>query len=301
MPVLQINNLTKRYGNFHALDNLNMTIEAGNIYGLLGPNGSGKTTTLGIILGILAKTSGSFEWFDGQYGDKYRMKIGAILETPNFYPYLNAQKNLEIVQDIKRSPDDDIEDLLKTVDLAHRKTSKFRTYSLGMKQRLAIAATLVGSPDVVIFDEPTNGLDPEGIAEVRNILKRVADSGKTVIMASHLLDEVEKICSHVAIIKEGQLMATGEVGKIFTDDTTLIISSNNLDGLKNVLSSRTYIRDLSQVDNNIIECQMNADITAEQICRLAFENNIMLTRLETRKRRLEDDFLELTQGPIRKN
>jgi ABC-2 type transport system ATP-binding protein len=301
MPVLTINNLTKRYGNFHALDNLNLTIEAGNIYGLLGPNGSGKTTTLGIILGILAKTSGSFEWFDGKYGDKYRMKIGAILETPNFYPYLNAEKNLEIVQDIKQSPNDDIESLLQTVDLAHRKTSKFRTYSLGMKQRLAIAATLVGSPDVVIFDEPTNGLDPEGIAEVRNILKRVADSGKTVIMASHLLDEVEKICSHVAIIKEGQLMATGEVGKIFTDDTTLIISSNDLDGLKNILSSRSYIRDLSQMENNILECQMNAEITAEEICRLAFDNNIMLTRLETRKRRLEDDFLEVTKGTIRKN
>ena len=301
MPVLQINNLTKRYGKFHALDNLNLTIEAGNIYGLLGPNGSGKTTTLGIILGILAKTSGSFEWFDGQYGDKYRMKIGAILETPNFYPYLNAQKNLEIVQDIKQSSNDDIEELLRTVDLAHRKTSKFRTYSLGMKQRLAIAATLVGSPDVVIFDEPTNGLDPEGIAEVRNILKRVAESGKTVIMASHLLDEVEKICTHVAIIKEGQLMATGQVGKIFTNDTTLIISSNDLDGLKNVLSSRSYIKELSQLDNNIIECQMNAEITAEQICRLAFDNNIMLTRLETRKRRLEDDFLDLTKGTIRKN
>ena len=199
MPVLQINNLTKRYGKLTALDNLNLTIEAGNIYGLLGPNGSGKTTTLGIILGILTKSSGTFEWFDGKYGDKYRMRIGAILETPNFYPYLDAQKNLEIVQDIKQSPGDDIEALLTTVNLAHRKDSKFRTYSLGMKQRLAIAATLIGSPDVVIFDEPTNGLDPEGIAEVRNILRRVANSGKTVIMASHLLHEVEKICSHVLL------------------------------------------------------------------------------------------------------
>jgi len=301
MPVLQINNLTKRYGKLTALDNLNLTIEAGNIYGLLGPNGSGKTTTLGMILGILAKTSGSFEWFDGKYGDKYRMQIGAILETPNFYPYLNAQKNLEIVQDIKQSQNDDIEALLTTVNLAHRKGSKFRTYSLGMKQRLAIAATLIGSPEVVIFDEPTNGLDPEGIAEVRNILRRVADSGKTVIMASHLLDEVEKICSHVAIIKDGHLRATGEVGKIFTDDTTLIISSNNLDGLKDMLSSRSYINELVQLDNQIIECQMSSEITAEEICRLAFDNNIMLTRLETRKRRLEDDFLELTKGNIIKN
>ena len=295
MPVLQINNLTKKYSKITALDNLNLTIEAGNIYGLLGPNGSGKTTTLGIILGILAKTSGSYEWFDGQYGDKYRMRIGAILETPNFYPYLYAKKNLEIVQDIKRSHNDDIDGLLETVNLAHRSTSKFRTYSLGMKQRLAIAATLIGQPDVVIFDEPTNGLDPEGIAEVRNILKRVADSGKTVIMASHLLDEVEKICSHVAIIKDGHLRATGEVGKLFTSDKTLIISSNNLDGLRNILSSRSYIRDVTETKGQILECQMDKAISAEDVCKLAFENNIMLTRLETRSRRLEEDFLEVTK------
>lgn len=296
MPVLQISNLTKRYGSLTALDNLNLTIEAGNIYGLLGPNGSGKTTTLGIILGILAKSSGSYEWFDGAYGDKYRMRIGAILETPNFYPYLNAQKNLEIVQDIKNSHNDDVVGLLEMVNLAHRQKSKFRTYSLGMKQRLAIAATLIGAPDVVIFDEPTNGLDPEGIAEVRNILRSVADSGKTVIMASHLLDEVEKICSHVAIIKDGHLRATGEVGKIFTNDTTLIIASPEQEKLINTLSSRSYIKDLAEQANGTIECQMEAHITAEEICRLAFDNNLMLTRLETRKRRLEDDFLELTKG-----
>jgi len=301
MPVLTINNLSKTYGNFYALDNLNLTIEAGNIYGLLGPNGSGKTTTLGIILGILTKSAGSYEWFDGQYGDKYRMRIGAILETPNFYPYLNAKKNLEIVQRIKKSSDDDIQHLLQTVNLAHRTDSKFRTYSLGMKQRLAIAATLIGSPDVVIFDEPTNGLDPEGIAEVRNILKNVAASGKTVIMASHLLDEVEKICSHVAIIQNGELKATGEVGKIFTSDITLIIGSHQQDLLKSTLASRSYIKEIEVIDNTQLECQMDANITAEEICRLAYDHDIMLNRLETRKRRLEDDFLELTRDPALTN
>jgi len=298
MPVLQINNLSKRYRKVKALDNLNLTIEAGNIYGLLGPNGSGKTTTLGIILGILQQTSGDFEWFDGQYGDKYRMRIGAILETPNFYPYLNAIRNLAIVQDIKRSHDDDIEGILKTVDLGHRQDSKFRTYSLGMKQRLAIAATLIGNPDVVIFDEPTNGLDPEGIAEVRRILHRVADSGKTVIMASHLLDEVEKICTHVAIIKNGHLRKTGQVGRIFTTDKTLIIGSNDMLKLKSMLSSRTYIKDVGQVVDGVLECQMDESITAEQICQLAFDNNVLLNRLETRNRRLEEDFLELTKDEL---
>lgn len=295
MSVLQINGLTKHYGSITALNELNLTIEAGNIYGLLGPNGSGKTTTLGIILGILKQTSGNFEWFGGAYGDKYRMRIGAILETPNFYPYLNATKNLEIIQDIKNSHDDDIDHLLETVNLAHRKKSKFRAYSLGMKQRLAIAATLVGQPDVVIFDEPTNGLDPEGIAEVRKILKKVADSGKTVIMASHLLDEVEKICSHVAIIKNGQLLATGPVGSILSNDVTVEVSSSNLEQLFNLISRVDWIHDIKR-EKDIIEFQMAVEHTAQEINSLAHNNNIILNHLVSRKRKLEEEFLEITNN-----
>jgi len=198
MSVLSIKNLTKSYGKLTAVDGLNLEIEKGHIYGLLGPNGSGKTTTLGIILDILRPDDGTYEWFEGEYGDKARMKIGAILETPNFYPYLNASENLDIVRRIKRVSNVDYDELLEVVNLAHRKKSAFRTYSLGMKQRLAIAATMIGDPEVLIFDEPTNGLDPQGIAEVRNILSRIASMGNTVIMASHILDEVEKICDHVA-------------------------------------------------------------------------------------------------------
>lgn len=172
MSVLQITGLSKNYGKITALKDLNLTIDAGNIYGLLGPNGSGKTTTLGIILGILKQDSGSFEWFDGNYGEKHRLRIGAILETPNFYPYLNADDNLEIVRQIKNDENADFDELLTLVNLKERRKSRFSTYSLGMKQRLAIAATLIGNPDVLIFDEPTNGLDPQGIAEVREILKK---------------------------------------------------------------------------------------------------------------------------------
>ena len=295
MPVLQINGLTKRYGSITALNELTLTIEAGNIYGLLGPNGSGKTTTLGIILGILGQTSGDFEWFDGEYGDKYRMRIGAILETPNFYPYLNAQKNLEIIQDIKKNYDDDIVQLLETVNLAHRQESKFRAYSLGMKQRLAIAATLIGQPDVLIFDEPTNGLDPEGIAEVRNILKKVADSGKTVIMASHLLDEVEKICSHVAIIKNGQLLATGPVGSILSNDVTVEISATNMDQLSNLFSGVEWVRNIKR-EKDLLEFQMEENHSAHEINSMAFKNDIVLTHLVSRKRKLEEEFLEITNN-----
>jgi len=294
MSVLKISGLTKHYGPITALNELNLTIEAGNIYGLLGPNGSGKTTTLGIILGILGQTSGSFEWFGGKYGDKYRMRIGAILETPNFYPYLNAAKNLEIIQDIKNSHDDDIDQLLETVNLAHRKKSKFRAYSLGMKQRLAIAATLIGKPDVVIFDEPTNGLDPEGIAEVRNILKEVADGGKTVIMASHLLDEVEKICSHVAIIKNGELLATGPVGSILSNDVTVEVSSPNIEQLTNLVSGVEWIRNIKR-EKDIIEFQIAEEHTAQEINSLAYNNNIILNHLVSRKRKLEEEFLEITK------
>jgi ABC-2 type transport system ATP-binding protein len=295
MSVLKINGLTKQYGPITALNNLDLTIEAGNIYGLLGPNGSGKTTTLGIILGILGQTSGDFEWFNGESGDKYRMRIGAILETPNFYPYLNANKNLQIIQDIKNSHDDDINQLLEMVNLAHRKKSKFRAYSLGMKQRLAIAATLIGQPDVVIFDEPTNGLDPEGIAEVRKILRRVADSGKTVIMASHLLDEVEKICSHVAIIKNGELLATGPVGAILSNDVTVEVSANDMGKLSEVIAGVEWIHSIKR-EGELIEFQISENHTAQEINTLVYNNNIVLNHLVSRKRKLEEEFLEITNS-----
>ncbi|MEL6989792.1 MAG: ATP-binding cassette domain-containing protein, partial [Bacteroidota bacterium] len=168
MPVLKTSNLSKHYGPIRAVDNLNLSVGKGQVVGLLGPNGSGKTTTLGMLLGVLKPTSGSFEWFEGKYGENPRRQIGAILETPNFYPYHNAIKNLKIIQHIKKSYDDNLDSLLELVNLKHRQNSRFSTYSLGMKQRLAIAATMIGNPEVLIFDEPTNGLDPQGIAEVRS-------------------------------------------------------------------------------------------------------------------------------------
>lgn len=295
MSVLQIRNLTKTYGKVTALNNLNLDIEAGNIYGILGPNGSGKTTTLGIILGILGKDSGEYTWFDGKYGDQHRLRIGAILETPNFYPYLNAEENLDIVARIKKVDQTNFDELLNTVNLAHRKASKFRTYSLGMKQRLAIAATLIGDPDVLIFDEPTNGLDPEGIAEVRNVLTRVASSGKTVIMASHLLDEVEKICTHVAIIKNGNLLQTGRVGALLNSDISVKLAAEKLDELRSMLEHLPYVHSIQQHGNKI-ECLMDQSHNVSEINAAAFNNNILLTHLEGKKQSLEAEFLEITKG-----
>ncbi len=293
MTVLRIKGLTKMYGRITALKDLNLNIEAGNVYGLLGPNGSGKTTTLGIILGILQQDEGSFEWFDGQYGEKHRMKIGSILETPNFYPYLNADENLEIVRLIKKDKNSDFSELLDLVNLKERRKSKFSTYSLGMKQRLAIAATLIGDPEVLIFDEPTNGLDPQGIAEVREILKKIADRGKTVIMASHILDEVEKICSHVAIIKKGQLLATGPVGSIINNDITVELSANDMDALKAFVGSLPFVKRMT-INGRIIEIGIDQHADHSIINQLAFEQGILLTHFVARKKKLETEFLEIT-------
>lgn len=293
MPVLSIRGLSKSYGSVKALNNLNLDIEAGNIYGLLGPNGSGKTTTLGVILGILDADSGSYEWFDGQYGEHHRLRIGAILETPNFYPYLNAVDNLKIISKIRNVADPRLDQLLSLVDLKHRSKSKFRTYSLGMKQRLAIAATLIGDPEVVIFDEPTNGLDPQGIAEVRNILQRVADSGKTVIMASHILDEVEKICSHVAIIKFGHLLATGPIGAILNNDNLLELNAKDQAALRTWLSSLSFVKSVEE-KRQFLECTVDAGFPLEDFNSLAFEHGHQLTHLVARKRRLEEEFLQIT-------
>lgn len=294
MEVLKIRNLSKNYGKITALKNLNLEIQAGNVYGLLGPNGSGKTTTLGIILDILKASSGDYQWFGGEYGEYYRKRIGAILETPNFYPYKNAVQNLEIVRQIRGVPQENMDHILELVGLAHRKDSKFRAYSLGMKQRLAIGATMIGSPDVVIFDEPTNGLDPQGIAEVRVTLKNIADMGKTVIMASHILDEVEKICSHVAIIKNGNLLATGPVGAILSTDITCEIAAENMDALWTALHELSWIKNpVKQLQ--FIECQIDPAFGAAQLNKYLFERNITPTHLVSRKRRLEEEFLEITK------
>jgi ABC-2 type transport system ATP-binding protein len=294
MAVLSINKLTKTYGKVKALDNLNLEIESGNIFGLLGPNGSGKTTTLGIILGILGNDSGTYEWFDGQYGDQHRMYIGAILETPNFYPYLDAVDNLEIVARIKNIKQTNFDEILEQVNLANRKTSKFHSYSLGMKQRLAIAATLIGDPEVLIFDEPTNGLDPQGISEVRDVLTRVASNGNTVIMASHLLDEVEKICSHVAIIKDGILRKTGEVGALLNNDAQVHIAAEDMMRLENMLLGLPYIRNVVKRDN-FIECNLSKDQNVAELNANAFQQGLLLTHLVSKKQSLEDEFLEITK------
>lgn len=292
MKVLQINNLTKRYGSITAVNNLNLEIEAGSIFGILGPNGSGKTTTLGIILGIIGEDSGDYTWFEDNTTKNHRKRIGAILETPNFYPYLNAEENLKIISQIKGVKNQDFEGILKTVNLYERKKSKFRSYSLGMKQRLAIGATLVGEPDVVIFDEPTNGLDPEGIAEVRNILTKVAQGGKTVIMASHILDEVEKVCTHVGIIKKGNLLAVGNVGSILSSNQFIEIGAVDNEKLKADLQGMPAFIKISE-KKKYLECEVSNNVDSARISKALYEKGNVITHFVSKKRSLENEFLEI--------
>ena len=197
--VLSVKNLTKRYNRI-VVDHISFDVERGNIYGILGPNGSGKSTTFGMLLTTINPTEGSWKWF-GEEGTSTETlkKIGAIIEQPNFYPYLSAEKNLQIVAEIKEASYSRIDEVLALVGLLERKKDVFSTFSLGMKQRLAIASALLNNPEVLILDEPTNGLDPEGIIQIREIILQIAQQGITIIIASHLLDEIEKICSHVIV------------------------------------------------------------------------------------------------------
>ncbi len=293
MSVLEINQLSKKYGAIHAVNDLNLTVNQGQILGILGPNGSGKTTTLGIILGIIKPNAGTYSWFDGKYGIHERMHIGALLETPNFYPYMNAVDNLKIVAHIKKVDNPEIDRWLELVNLYERRNSNFRTYSYGMKQRLAIAAAMVGNPEVLIFDEPTNGLDPQGIAEVRGIVQSIASQNKTIIMASHILDEVEKVCSHVAIIKKGKLLATGGVGTILNDDRQVDIKADNMEGLINIVSNHALVNKLEQ-NNGMLTLYVDEKLTAIDLNKLAFSNGVTLTHLVVKPRSLETEFLEIT-------
>lgn len=278
--VLITNKLSKRYGTLEVLKDLSLEVTRGSIFGLLGPNGSGKTTTLGILLDVIPQNSGTYTWF-GQEGptNKLRKKIGAILETPNFYGYLSAERNLKISADIKGVDYSDIDRVLKIVDLFDRRKDKFKTFSLGMKQRLAIGAALLGKPEVLLLDEPTNGLDPQGIAEIRNLILMIARQGITIILASHMLDEVEKICSHVAIIKSGVLLFQGKVDEILGVENLLEVKADNMDELYSALKEYANIIEIKrELDRFVVK--LPKEISNGEINQYFFSKGIIyITRL----------------------
>lgn len=294
--ILEIKALSKRYRKVKALDQLNLTVERGMIFGILGPNGSGKTTTLGILLGVINASGGTFSWFENGESDKNRRRIGALLETPNFYPYLNAVKNLRIVASIKKldNVEERIENVLKAVNLFERRTSKFRTFSLGMKQRLAIASALLNDPEVLVLDEPTNGLDPQGIAEIRNLILEIAKKGKTIIIASHQLDEIEKVCTDVVILKYGVAIRQSDIQNIIGSSRQIIVGADDLSKIESLLPSLEGIHLNSKKDKTII-LDIEGDISPQQINQYFFDKGIVLSELKEIRKSLEDQFLEITK------
>jgi ABC-2 type transport system ATP-binding protein len=293
--ILTVKNLTKKFGYLTAVKDLSFTIEKGNVYGILGPNGSGKSTTLGIVLNVVNKTQGEFSWFDGAISTHEALKkVGAIIERPNFYPYMTAVQNLKLVCKIKEVPTDKIEEKLELVGLLDRKDSKFRTYSLGMKQRLAIASALLNDPEILILDEPTNGLDPQGIHQIRQIIKKIASQGTTILLASHLLDEVEKVCSHVVILRKGEKLYSGRVSDMLATHGFFELKSTQTDALINHLKGNASFGEIKSEDG-LITAFLKEDISAEDFNRSLFDKGIVLSHMVKRKESLEEQFLELTK------
>lgn len=295
MPsIVTISNVSKNYGAIRALDNVSFEVPQGSVFGILGPNGSGKTTLLGILMDVLIAQSGQLEFSGSPLNATTRKQIGTLLETPNFYHYLSAERNLLIAAEIKGRGKDDIANVLKKVNLYERKDSKFSTFSLGMKQRLAIASALLGNPGVLVFDEPTNGLDPVGIAEIRQLIIQLAGEGKTIIMASHLLDEVEKVCTHVAIMKKGKLLVAGNVNEVLVNEDIVELSASDLSQLQTVVTGLPGLRELKQQNNALQLFFPQGTVNMESINRHCFTNGVVLSQLQLKKKSLESKFFELT-------
>jgi len=294
--ILTIKNLTKKYGYLTAVKDLSFTINKGNVYGILEPNGSGKSTTLGIVLNVVNRTSGDFHWFDGNITTHDALKkVGAIIENPNFYPYMTAYQNLKLVCKIKGIPLAKIDEKLEIVGLIERKDSKFKTYSLGMKQRLAIASALLNDPEILILDEPTNGLDPQGIHQIREIIKEIAGNGTTILLASHLLDEVEKVCSHVVVLRKGEKLYSGRVDEMISSEGFFELKTDQHDQLIKVLEDDDTFGKI-KIEDDLITAFVNRPMEAAAFNSLMFEKGITLSHLVKRKESLEEQFLQLTDN-----
>lgn len=295
-PILTISNLTKKFGYLTAVKDLTFTINKGNVYGILGPNGSGKSTTLGIVLNVVNKTSGEFKWFDGNVSTHDALKkVGAIIERPNFYPYMSAYQNLKLVCKIKGVEFSKIDEKLEVVGLLERRDSKFKTYSLGMKQRLAIASALLNDPEILILDEPTNGLDPQGIHKIRKIIKEIAANGTTILLASHLLDEVEKVCSHVVVLRKGERLYSGPVEEMISSHGFFELKTEDENLLIEILESVNSIGNVKN-EKGLITAFLTEPMKAAEFNKLMFNKGITLSHLVKRKESLEEQFLQLTDN-----
>jgi ABC-2 type transport system ATP-binding protein len=292
--VLESFDLTKKYGRVTAVNNLSFSIKKGQVFGILGPNGSGKTTTLGILSGVTNATSGRYEWFGQTGGHEVRQRQGIILERPNFYPYMSAYKNLKVVAAIKSisNPDDRINAVLKQVGLFERKDDRFKTYSLGMKQRLSIGSALLSDPEVLVLDEPTNGLDPQGIAEIRELIIQIAKQGKTIVLASHLLDEVQKVCTDFMILSKGKLMHQGPVAEVIGETQKVELACDNMQNLGQALDQIDFVAH-KNLESGFYNVVLTDEKTAAELNTILNNQGIALSHLVSVKQSLEQKFLEI--------
>lgn len=294
LVVISLHNISKNFKSIQALNQVSLEVPEGSVYGVLGPNGSGKTTLLSILMSVLHASAGTFQLFGQEPTNDQRKKIGTLLETPNFYHYLSGLRNLEIAASIKETGKEDIDTALRKVNLWERRHSKFSTYSLGMKQRLAIASALLGNPSLLVLDEPTNGLDPVGIAEIRMLITALSQEGKTILLASHLLDEVEKVCTHVAILKVGNLLTSGSVNEVLLNEDVVEVSADDLISLKAAMEKFPSFRSMKQ-SNDMLEVYFEKEVSLTELNRFCFQNNITLNHLQRSHKKLETRFLEITR------
>lgn len=294
LNVISFHSISKNFKSIRALNQVSFEVPEGSVYGVLGPNGSGKTTLLSILMSVLHASSGTFQLFNQEPSNELRKKVGTLLETPNFYHYLSGLRNLEIAASIKEASTENIDSVLRKVNLWERRHSKFSTYSLGMKQRLAIASALLGNPSLLVLDEPTNGLDPVGIAEIRMLITALSKEGKTIFLASHLLDEVEKVCTHVAILKVGDLLTSGSVNEVLLNEDVVEVSADDLVSLKSVMEKFPSFRSVKQ-SNHILLVYFDKGVSLTDLNQFCFQNNITLNHLQRSHKKLETRFLEITQ------
>ena len=294
---IEATGLSKLYGEFVAVDHLDLQVRQGEIYGFLGPNGAGKTTTLAILLGLIAPTAGTMRVMGAAPGSSTALgQVGAMIETPAFYPFLSGRDNLRVLAGYTETPSARIDVVLAQVDLADRADDKFQTYSLGMKQRLGVAAALLKNPPLLILDEPTNGLDPAGMADMRRLIRQLGRDGHTVLLSSHLMNEVEQVCDRVGVIARGKIVAEGTVDELRGRDRLLV-------RVDDVRRARTTLADSSipgltieLAANNGLELQTDKDVPldAAWINRLLVEADVAVHELRHEQRSLEQVFLGLT-------
>ncbi len=293
---LDVADLSKKYGDRMALSHANFEVPMGSICGFVGPNGSGKTTTIRMLLGLITPSTGSGHVLGESITqpEKYLPKVGAMIEGPAFYPALTGKQNLAVLAKLGGFSTDQIQKLLELVDLGDRGDSKFKTYSLGMKQRLGIAAALLPNPKLLVLDEPTNGLDPAGIHEIRTLLRKLADNGTTVFVSSHLLSEIEMISDYLVMLRQGKVIFSGKTSDLLAAQKPLILAKpENQNDLVKLNQIAQGLGLDSKIKEDLVEASADANFAAK-LNKAAFDAGITLTSLTSIRPTLEETFFEMT-------